>query len=84
MALDFVGFIGSASTLTTQQKIDLLHDFTEQYNYTAITSELPSPPTRAAFANNIIQSFIWNNVNSYRKAVAQAAAIYTELPDPEV
>lgn len=84
MLLDFIGFISDNVALSTDQKLALLEDFCDQYNYEEIVedeegNEIPNPESRRHFANRQITRFLRESVNATRRQRAADAAKYEEL-----
>jgi hypothetical protein len=80
MAIDIIGHINQEVTnLTTQQKQDMLDDFTSYFGYQETIDGEPNPVTKKDFANNKIKEFIRDRVKSVRKRRAEKQVTYEEL-----
>jgi chromosomal replication initiation ATPase DnaA len=81
MALDIIGHINQeVTTLTLQQKQDMLDDYTEYFGYSdTLEDGSVNLETKKEFANRMIEKHIRDIVKSVRKRRAEAQVTYEEL-----
>jgi hypothetical protein len=80
MAIDIIGHINQEVTsLTAQQKKDMLDDLVSYFGYQETIDGEPNPVNKKEFANNKIEEFIKDRVKSVRKKRAEQQVTYEEL-----
>jgi len=82
--LDFIGFIVENTSLTSDEKTDMLDDFCRAYGYEKTLDNgeegiIPNPVTKKEFANERINDYIKKVVNTARRTAAEEAIEIKEL-----